>query len=135
MVVGEVMATVLTETGTHEVPGQGGLVLGAAEAERLTGWTLKPEGMCRGEICVPVPAALRHGEAIDVAGFWRHVGQPVARDRDGATWVLGEGAEARRSALAGLEAPDFELPDLDGKLHRLSDYRGQKVLLVTWASW
>ncbi len=129
------MATVLTDTGAHEVPGAGNLVLGAAEAERVTGWTLKPEGMCRGEVCVPVPAALRRGEAIDVAGFWQHMGQPVARDRAGATWVLGEAAEARQSALAGLAAPDFELPDLDGKLHRLSDYRGQKVLLVTWASW
>jgi hypothetical protein len=27
------------------------------------------------------------------------------------------------------------LPDLDGNLHRLSDYRGKKVLLSAWASW
>lgn len=41
----------------------------------------------------------------------------------------------RRAALASLQAPDFELPDLDGKMHRLSDYRGKKVLLAAWASW
>ena len=29
----------------------------------------------------------------------------------------------------GTKAPDFELPDQNGKMHRLSDYRGQKVIL------
>ncbi len=29
----------------------------------------------------------------------------------------------------GIKAPDFELPDQDGKLHRLSDYAGKKVIL------
>ena len=29
----------------------------------------------------------------------------------------------------GKMAPDFELPDQDGKLHKLSDYRGKTVLL------
>ena len=45
--------------------------------------------------------------------------------------------EARRvvAALTGLEAPDFALPDISGVEHRLSDLRGQKVFLTTWASW
>jgi peroxiredoxin Q/BCP len=29
----------------------------------------------------------------------------------------------------GTSAPDFTLPDQNGELHRLSDYRGQKVIL------
>lgn len=29
----------------------------------------------------------------------------------------------------GSQAPDFELPDQNGELHRLSDYRGKKVVL------
>ena len=29
----------------------------------------------------------------------------------------------------GIKAPDFELPDQNGELHRLSDYRGHKVIL------
>jgi peroxiredoxin len=49
--------------------------------------------------------------------------------------VLGEGAARRSDALASLQAPDFELPDLDGHLHRLSDCRGRRVFLATWASW
>ncbi len=32
-------------------------------------------------------------------------------------------------------APDFALPDLAGKEHRLSDYRGKDVLIVFWATW
>ncbi len=30
---------------------------------------------------------------------------------------------------------DFELPDLDGKMHRLSEYRGQWVVVNLWATW
>ena len=33
------------------------------------------------------------------------------------------------SLEAGSLAPDFTLPDKDGKAHSLSDYRGQKVIL------
>jgi peroxiredoxin len=32
-------------------------------------------------------------------------------------------------------APDFELPDLAGRLHTLSELRGKKVFLLFWASW
>jgi hypothetical protein len=130
-----IMAIVLSETGTHAVPSGGGLLLTPDDAARVTGWTLKPEGMCRDELCVPLGGKMLAGGRVDVAGFWRLLGNPVASDRGGETWVLGAGAEARNAALAGLEAPDFALPDLAGKMHRLSDYRGQKVFLTTWASW
>ncbi len=30
-------------------------------------------------------------------------------------------------------APDFELPDLDGRRHRLSDYRGRIVVVDFWS--
>lgn len=39
------------------------------------------------------------------------------------------------SAMLGQQLPDLVLPDLDGKPHRLSDYRGRRVLLNLWASW
>ena len=29
----------------------------------------------------------------------------------------------------GIKAPDFELPDQNGKLHSLKDYSGKKVIL------
>ncbi len=37
--------------------------------------------------------------------------------------------------MAGYPAPDFVLPDLASNEHRLSDLRGQMVLLNFWATW
>jgi peroxiredoxin len=34
-----------------------------------------------------------------------------------------------------LPAPDFSLPDTNGRLQRLSDYRGVPVILNFWATW
>ena len=70
-----------------------------------------------------------------MAAFWRRLGNPVLSDDQGETWVLGTGAADRQAALAGTTAPDFTLPDLAGVPHCLSDLRGQKVFLTTWASW
>lgn len=36
---------------------------------------------------------------------------------------------------AGSPAPDFELPDVDDTIVRLSDYRGRPVILNFWATW
>ena len=33
------------------------------------------------------------------------------------------------------EVADFSLPDLDGKMHSLSDYRGKWVVVNYWATW
>jgi hypothetical protein len=126
------MATVLTERGEMSLPATDGLWLSASDAERATGWMLKPEGMCMDEMCVPMP--VRDGR-VDVAAFWRKLDRPVVSDSAGATWVLGAGAEQRNSALAGLLAPDFTLPDLAGVPHTLSALQGRKVFLCTWASW
>jgi peroxiredoxin len=39
------------------------------------------------------------------------------------------------SGLAGLPAPDFALKNKSGTNHRLSEYRGQVVLIGFWADW
>jgi hypothetical protein len=137
------MATVLTESGEFTVPAaetQGdALWLPARETEAATGWVAKTEGLCNGERCVPLPSGREQvfvREArVNVAALWRHLGHPVVHSASGHVWVLGRGARDRAAALHSLEAPDFTLPDASGRPHSLSDYRGKKVFLVTWASW
>jgi len=136
------MVTLLIGQGATEVAGDGGkdaLWLTKAEAERATGWSLKPEGLCRGEICIPVPpkraAEFAAGGRVNIAAFWRHMDRPALHSESGDVWLLGDSAAERAAALSDLQAPDFTLPDLDGKPHSLSDYRGKKVFLTTWASW
>jgi hypothetical protein len=129
------MTTILTECDEFAVDAANGLWLVATDAARVTGWTLKPEGMCRDDQCVPLPSTAVVAGRVDVEAFWHRLGNPVLCSDDRETWVLGAGAEERNAALAGLMAPEFTLPDLSGRLRTLSDLRGKKVLLVTWASW
>jgi hypothetical protein len=116
------------------------LWLSLEDVHRSTGWELKPEGLCQGDRCVPIPPRrrdefIRPDNSLNLNAFARHLGQPVVHDDVHAVWFFGESAEARRNELFSLQAPDFSLPDLDGKLHSLSDYRGRKILLLSWASW
>ncbi len=37
--------------------------------------------------------------------------------------------------VVGMTAPNFSLPDLQGKTQRLTDYRGKVVFLNFWATW
>jgi len=113
----------------------------ASELPAATGWELRPEGVCRGEVCVPIPpgrdgAILRDGAVrVNLAALARLLGQPVVHDDAHGVWAFGESAAARSRAMQSLQAPDFTLPDLDGRLHGLTDYQGKKVFLVFWASW
>lgn len=115
------------------------LWLDAEAIEAATGWAWKPEGLCHGDTCVPLPPRARdewtREGRLDLAAMWRHSGQPVVHDDATGTWVLGTGSARRAAALASLQAPDFALPDLHGREHRLSALRGRKVFLATWASW
>ena len=129
------MAAVLTDWGEFTVAASNGLCVSPIDAEIVTGWTRKPEGMCRGELCVPLAKDNPPDGSIDLAAFWRTLGHPVVSDQRGDVWVPGTAADSRATALAGAEAPDFTLPDLAGVPHRLSDLCGKKVFLTTWASW
>lgn len=134
-------ATVLYRDRVSEISGASAegeqLWIPVADLEPATGWELKPEGACQGDACVPLArdGSWLRGNRFDLAAFAKHLGDPVVHDDEGRVWLFAEPAEAKRSKLLSGEAPDFALPDLDGRLHRLSDYRGKKVLLYAWASW
>jgi hypothetical protein len=115
------------------------LWIGAQDLAAATGWSMKPEGLCRGDACLPVPRERAEdyikGDMLNATAFWRRLQHPIAHDAAGELWVLGTSATDRSSALASLEAPDFALPDLAGATRTLAEQRGKKVLLATWASW
>src|SRR6185312_1297707 len=129
------MTKILTPTAEYDITARDGLLLAAADAEKVTGWTLKPEGMCRDERCMPMPSSAASDGKVDVAAFWQKIGGPVIASDDRDVWALGAPADERNAALEGLEAPDFTLPDIDGMPRTLSQLRGKKVFLATWASW
>lgn len=102
-----------------------------SEFERRTGWALKPEGACKGEICISLPVS-DDTDPIDARVVADRLGMPLVHDEAHDLWALGP--ESGR-VLASAEAPDFTLPDWRGDRFRLSDRRGRKVVLVAWAPW
>ena len=91
-----------------------------------TGWEIKPEGACKGEICVPLPDGYSAAHAADRLG--------MAHVRNEATGLSAFGPESLSGrALVTAQAPDVVLPDLDGNEFHLSSLRGKKVVVVAWA--
>ncbi len=99
-----------------------------------TGWDPKPQGLCRGEVCVPAPGARRDDGTIDVALAAERLGMPLVHDPDAGVWALGPGTTSGR-VLSTAVAPDPTLIDRQGETFHLSSLRGRKVLLVAWASY
>jgi hypothetical protein len=108
------------------------LTMSAIEFEAHTGWAAKPEGMCKGAVCVPAAGAVVDGE-IDVAAVAARLGMALVHDEDRNVWAVGPESGGR--ALTTAVAPELELPDADGNPFKLSAMHGRKVLLVAWASW
>jgi hypothetical protein len=100
--------------------------------EAGTGWSLKPQGACRGEVCVPLPAEAVSGGIVDVTAVADRLGMPLVEDAAAGLWALGPETLSGH-ALPSAEAPELVLPDLDGNEFHLSSLRGQKVVIVSWA--
>jgi hypothetical protein len=112
------------------------LAVDEASFEGRTGWALKPEGACKGDVCVPMPDALRRADGrLDVSVLSDRLGMPLVSDEGHGMWALGPDTAGSGRVLTTAKAPELELPDADGNLFKLSSLLGQKVLLVAWASW
>jgi hypothetical protein len=108
----------------------------AAAFTARTGWDLKPEGACQGDVCVPLPPEARTPDGrLDVHVLATRLGMPLVADDAHGVSALGPATAVTGRALTTAHAPDFVLPDADGNPFRLSSLHGQKVLLVAWASW
>lgn len=104
-----------------------------AEFELRTGWASRPEGLCKGTMCVPAPEAIAADGRLDVATLASRLDMPLVRDS--ATGAAALGPESPGHSLTTAVAPELTLPDADGNPFSLSSLHGRKVLLVAWASW
>jgi hypothetical protein len=102
----------------------------AAGAERALGWQRKPEGLCRADVCIPVPEG-----SLDLAAVASALRRPLVIDESAGVAAVGASWADRAATLNSGIAPDFSLPDLAGKEWTLSQFRGRKVVLYAYASW
>jgi hypothetical protein len=97
------------------------------ELERRTGWSIKAEGACRGDVCVPLKAP------FDVRDLAQRLGMALVHDDRHELWALGP--ESGGKALTSAQLPDIVLPDRDGREFALRSLRGTKLFMIAWASW
>jgi peroxiredoxin len=139
--------TILTPGGTVELAhaqiADGDLWVTPEELRRALNFELKPEGACCGAVCIPIDRAPAAGNVREVDGttllnlskLARKLREPVVAEAEQGVFSFGEVPAVRAADAASGAAPDFALPDRTGKIVHLSDFRGKKVFLVTWASW
>ena len=97
------------------------------ELETRTGWSVKPEGACRDEMCIPLP------RPFDVRDLASRLGMALLYDEPHSLWALGPESGGR--ALHSAQLPDVVLPDRNARDFALRSLRGTKVFMVAWASW
>ena len=109
----------------------------ARRVARAVDQTLKPEGLCRDDVCVPVRDrnAIELDGGLDLVAVAELLGSPTMIAADEAVVAVGVPAARRQEALERRRAPDVELPDLDGVDHRLTEWDGRRRLLVAFATW
>jgi len=105
----------------------------AKDLPKINDFEVKPQGACRADVCIPLSKNLKNGEWFNLTGFARKIGETVVADQN--VWSFGEIPVLRGGFYNSRIAPDFAVPDRKGRVVHLSDFRGKKALVVTWASW
>lgn len=100
---------------------------------RINEFEVKPQGACRADVCIPISKDLQKGGWFNLTGFARKIHEAFVADS--GVWSFGEIPVLRSGFFNSRIAPDFTAPDRTGRPVHLSDFRGKKVLIVTWASW
>lgn len=133
-----VATTFITPSGSSVVDAAwdgDSLQLKVAALADATGWTLKEEGLCRGDLCVPDRVGLAAEGHVDVTALAVALDAPIIVDPEVPAVVLGERRSQRALALTHAQLPPFELPDLDGDPMPSSTWANKKKVLVVFASW
>jgi hypothetical protein len=97
------------------------------ELEARTGWSIKAEGACRDDTCVPLRAP------FDVRDLAQRLGMAIVHEARHGLWALGPQSGGR--ALSSAQLPEIVLPDRHGHDFSLRSLRGTKVFMIAWASW
>ena len=143
VVIYDGVATEVSVPAIEAVGLSSDLWITTSDLARATRFVIKPQGVCRDQLCFPLPKA-RKADFIagkgsvtwfNLSEFARLIKQPFVSDQKNGVWYFGARTAEQNGYLVSLEAPNFTLPDLNGQMHSLTDFRGKKVLLVTWASW
>jgi hypothetical protein len=106
-------------------------LVSASAFGRATGWSLEPQGACKGARCIPLPG--RTGHDVDVVDVADRIGLAVAHDEAHGIWAVGP--ELERAGSEGRRLPAVMLTDFTGETHDLSTRTGRRKVLVAWASW
>jgi hypothetical protein len=126
---------VIDDDVRYDIAGNAVAVDSGAFAE-ATGWELKPQGLCRGDACIPVRRSIADPDGrLVLSDVAASMGRPAVADIERGIVAIGTSTADRAASMASLEAPDFTLPDLDGNSVSLSDFKRRKVLLLAWSSW
>lgn len=104
-----------------------------SDFETQTGWSLKPEGACKGDRCVPLQGIDPAAHTVDIRLLSETLGMPIVHDEAHGLYAVGP--ESGGPLLASAECPEITLPDFDGNEFSISSLRGRKVVIVSWASW
>lgn len=104
----------------------------AAEFESGTGWQIKPEGACKGDVCIGLAGVSEQADGYDIHELADAMALPIVTSEDQSLIAVGPESLGSR-ALTTAQSPDFELPDVNGNLFRLSSLKGKKIMVYAWA--
>lgn len=108
---------------------------------QINGFVLKPEGACLDDLCIPLQQnsdllkSVDGQQWVNVTAFADLMEQAYVVDEDTRVWSFGEIPATRQSMFSNAQAPEFEIPDRQGNVVRMSDFKGKKALIITWSSW
>lgn len=127
-------ATTLARTGKGEA-----LLIDPTDLPEVNGFTLKPEGACYADMCIPIGDSLLIEQAgeqwFDLTAFADLMGQAYVADTQSKVWSFAEIPARRESMMVDAMAPDFKVTDRKGQVVSMADLKGKKALIVTWSSW
>jgi hypothetical protein len=132
--------TILDDDRVSEVDARvdgAAVTIAPSEFLRATGWDLKAQGLCKGDVCVPVGPGddVVVDGALDAEKVANLLGRSVVVDTESNVVAFGPSAAAVTERLDATRAPDFTLSQLDGTQFTFSAIGRKKKVLVTWASW